>query len=189
MLLKEIYIEVISLDETTYTFKEICEKTGYKASVIRFYEKEFKLNIPRDTGGRRIFTRKELDKLMFIKKMQEEGYSNLQIKRVLNNNITLLETAITNEAKVILNNENSDTIKPQEEILKYIDEKFNLINSSLNELNSNVGSKERDLLLSENLKLKMEIKQRAYEIIELKEKLRYERDKGSGIFKNIFKKK
>jgi hypothetical protein len=34
----------------------------------------------------------------------------------------------------------------------------------------------------------MEIKQKSYELIELKEKLRYEKEKKQGFFKKIFKK-
>lgn len=170
------------MEDITYTFKEICEITGYRASVIRYYEKEFELNIPRDINGRRIFFKNELDNLLFIKNMQKEGYTNKQIKKMLKDGVIIntLESAASKEINIKPNSE--------DEIIKLIDEKFKIIDEKISELNSNVGSKDRDLLISENLKLRMEIKQKSYEIIELKEKLRYERERDKGILKNIFKK-
>ncbi len=182
MLFKEVYYWGDIMENTTYTFKEICEKTGYKSSVIRYYEKEFKLNIQRDTNGRRIFSKKDLDKLLFIRGLQQEGYTNGQIKKVINDStiIPSIEAAVSLDI----------TSKPQPdmEFIKFIEEKFQEINSNISELNQNVTSKERDIILSENLKLKMEIKQKAYEVIELKEKLRYEKEKNSGFLKRFFKK-
>lgn len=182
MLFKEVYYRGDIMDNTTYTFKEICEKTGYKSSVIRYYEKEFKLNIERDTNGRRIFSKKDLDKLLFIRGLQQEGYTNGQIKRIINDNCTIPSI----EAAAALDIPSNP--QPEIEIIKLIEEKFTEINNNLSELNQNVTSRERDIILSENLKLKMEIKQKSYEVIELKEKLRYEKEKNSGFLKRFFKK-
>lgn len=182
MLFKEVYYRGDIMDNTTYTFKEICEKTGYKSSVIRYYEKEFKLNIERDTNGRRIFSKKDLDRLLFIRGLQQEGYTNGQIKKVINDSCTIPSI----EAAAAL--DITSNAQPEKEIIKLIEEKFNEINNNISELNQNVNSKERDIILSENLKLKMEIKQKSYEVIELKEKLRYEKEKNSGFLKRFFKK-
>lgn len=177
------------MDSTNYTFKEICDKTGYRSSVIRYYEKEFELNIPRDVNGRRIFTSKEFETLMLMKKLQGEGYSNKQIKRIMKEGLFNgnLESAASNEM-LQGNLISPPSAKTEEEIIKFIDEKFKEISSTINEINSNIGTKERDILLTENLKLKMDLKQKSYEVMELKEKLRYEKEKKKGIFKNIFKK-
>ncbi|GFR35572.1 helix-turn-helix domain-containing protein [Thermobrachium celere] len=64
-----------------YSFKEACQITGYKDSVIRYYEKEFNLNIQRDEKGRRIFTEEDINTLNYIKSLQEKGYTNGQIKK------------------------------------------------------------------------------------------------------------
>lgn len=178
------------MGSTTYTFKEICEKTGYKPSVIRFYEKEFKLSIPRDINGRRLFTNKEYERLMFIKNMQSQGYTNGQIKKFFEEKKfeELKEIAVTCE----IPNPQGGLITSQSgstEIIKFIDEKLSEIKCDLQELNQTVSGKERDLLLSENLKLKMELKQKSYEMIEIKEKLRYERERSRGFFGKLFKKK
>lgn len=174
----------------TYTFKEICEKTGYKSSVIRYYEKEFKLNIQRDTNGRRVFSKNDMDKLLFIKGLQNEGYTNGQIKRIINEKGIPTGEEIATSLDTASNGFSSKVNKPSLDlnVIKFIEEKFEEINSNINELNQNVTSKERDVILSENLKLKMEIKQKSYELIELKEKLRYEKEKSSGFLKRFFRK-
>lgn len=174
----------------TYTFKDVCDKTGYKPSVIRYYEKEFKLNIPRDINGRRFFTQKEFDKLLFIKQLQQEGYTNGQIKRIMDDKKFegFREIAITRDIAVPLDTGNIPIQPLNENIIKIIDEKLQEINSNINELTKSVSSKERDVLISENMKLKMELKQKSYEIIELKEKLKYEKENKKGIFFKIFKK-
>jgi DNA-binding transcriptional MerR regulator len=190
MLFIEVYIRGDSMGNITYTFKEICEKTGYKSSVIRYYEKEFKLNILRDTNGRRVFSQRDIDKLLFIKKLQNEGYTNGQIKRIMNERdiFATKEVAASIDIASIGLNDISKQPPLDRDVIKFIEEKFQEINSNINELNQNVTSKERDIIISENLKLKMEIKQKSYEVIELKEKLKYEKEKSTGFLKRFFKK-
>lgn len=173
------------MENNNYTFKEICEKTGYKSSVIRYYEKEFEINIPRDANGRRIFTQQVYEILNLIKKLQMDGYTNKQIKKLLYNNDKdqIDETAVT--ADYTVGNEKQDS---NEEILKTLDSKLDEIKNNIQEINQNVNTKERDILISENLKLKMEIKQKTYEIIELKENLRYEKEKRKSFFPKLFHK-
>lgn len=179
------------MEKNIYSLKEACDKTGYKASAIRYYEKEFYLNIPRDNNSRRIFTQKELDTLLFIKDLQGKGYTNPQIKKLMSNEEVREEIAATldvlepNFFKGV--EERIGEINP--DFVKGLEEKLQEINKSLCELNESVTSKERDLIISENMKLKMENKQKAYEIIQLKEKLNYESQKKIGFFKRLFGKR
>lgn len=187
-----VYIELYKrgdfMDTSAYTFKEICEKTGYKPSVIRYYEKEFKLNIPRDSNSRRYFTKCELDKILLIKQLQNKGYTNSQIKRFMQEDCN--EIAVARDS-LISNMETDQELSLNKNIISYMEEKFKEISNNICELSQNVGSQERDLLLSENMKLKMELKQKSYEILEIKEKLRYEREnkKRNGLMKKLFGKK
>ena len=171
--------------EKYYTFKEVCEKTGYRSSAIRYYEKEFDLKIERDVNGRRIFKESDLNKLLMIKKLQDEGYTNQQIKKILSDE-EKDEEKVKSEVAVTLEtdyNNSFSNINP----LPLLEAKLNEINELLVQLNQNVFSKERDILISENMKLKMELKQKCYEIMELKEKLRYERENKKGLLAKIFK--
>ena len=182
------------MDKNYYSFKEACELTGYSASAIRYYEQQFSLNIPRDNNSRRIFTEKEVDILFFIKDLQGKGYSNSQIKKIIKNeevrdqimdNKAVMEEIIQSED---VKEEIAATIGAIEpKYVKGLEEKLCEIKESLYELNETVNSKERDLMISENMKLKMENKQKAYEIIQLKEKLNYESKKKSGFFARLFR--
>lgn len=181
----------MELKDIKYSFKEACNLTGYKDSVIRYYEKEFNLNISRDTNGRRIFTKNDIEKLLYIKNLQQQGYNNSQIKKMMIKDevaATILHTDfMPQEINVI--EENYDINNDEDKIIiKTIEDKLNEINTKLEELDKNVFNKERDILISENMKLKMELKQKCYEIIELKEKLRYEKENKKGLLKRLFKK-
>lgn len=178
------------MNSITYTFKEVCDKTEYKPSVIRYYEKEFALNIPRDNNGRRYFTEKEIDKLLFIKKMQEEGYTNSQIKRLIEDKATKYsdEVAATYTQDSISNSNINSTCCSSDSIRALIEDHFIQIKSDISELSEVISSKERDQLITENMKLKMELKQKGYEIMELKEKLRYEKERKKGLFNRLLKK-
>jgi DNA-binding transcriptional MerR regulator len=171
-----------------YSFKEICDKTGYKPSVIRYYEKEFKLEIPRDVNARRTFTQKELDDLLFIKQLQAKGYSNSQIKKILDdrNNSSIEEIAVTREEEVFIQVGSASAVLLEDNMIKLIDERLKQINNNISELSQTVTSKERDIIISENLKLKMEIKQKSFEIMQLKEKLSYEKQNKGGFFSKLF---
>ncbi|EYE87203.1 hypothetical protein Q428_14600, partial [Fervidicella metallireducens AeB] len=172
---------------TTYTFKEICDKTGYKSSVIRYYEKEFNLSIPRDVNGRRYFTQKDLDKLLYIKRLQDEGFSNSQIKKHIQEGI-YCTSEIAVSADTVHNNSSSYDCSSDFGISK-LEEKLTSIEKSIEQLNEAIFSKERDLIISENMKLKMELKQKSYELFEIKEKLRYEKEKKRGFFSKLFNRK
>jgi DNA-binding transcriptional MerR regulator len=179
------------MDNINFTFKEICEKTGYASSAIRYYEKEFRLEFPRDANGRRIFTKIEFDKLLFIKELQDKNYTNSQIKKIFLENHQLTsnsfeEMAITTDR---LNTENLTSVaidSNNDTVIRFIDKRFNELSHNIGQLNESINSKERDILITENAKLKMEVKRKAYEIIELKENLRYVKDKKKGLFKRLF---
>jgi DNA-binding transcriptional MerR regulator len=176
------------MDTSAFTFKEACEKTGYKPSVIRYYEKEFKLNIPRDSNNRRYFTKSDLDKLLLIKQLQAKGYSNTQIKRFLDEDCDEIAIARDN---LISNITQNQELVLNKNIINFMEEKFQEISNNISELSQNFGSQDRDLLLSENMKLKMELKQKSYELIEIKEKLRYEKEykNKKGFMKKLFGKR
>lgn len=174
----------MELKDIKYSFKEACNLTGYKDSVIRYYEKEFNLNITRDSNGRRIFNKTDIEKLLYIKNLQQQGFNNSQIKKMMAND----EVAATVADVDFTYNDDNVNITNENDIIKTIEDKLNEINIKLEELDKNVFNKERDILISENMKLKMELKQKCYEIIELKEKLRYEKESKKGILKILFKK-
>lgn len=189
-----------------YTISEVSEITGYPAHVIRYYEKEFELEIPRSNANHRYFTYKELEIYNYIKALQEKGFTNKQIKLIMSSPEILVsngETAVTTLAKKetdIAPNTNeiyslfkeliTEELKPS--LLEKADMSLSIINELRDEiaqLRNELNSNERDVLICENIKLKMRVKEKSYEVVELKDKLKREQEANKGIFTKLFSKK
>jgi len=189
-----------------YTISEVSEITGYQPHVIRYYEKEFDLEIPRNNSNHRYYTYKELEMFNYIKALQEKGFSNKQIKLIIKSPELVIsngEAAIT----TLVKKENDTTLKPVEiyEIFKEliteelgylvtekVDNGIKIINELKNEiaeLRNEINKNERDVLICENIKLKMQLKEKSYQVVELKEKLRKEQENSKGLLSRLFRNK
>lgn len=188
-----------------YPISEVAELTSYPPHVLRYYEKEFELDIPRNESNHRYYTYAEIELLQYIKSLQDKGFSNKQIKLIIKSPELLLnsneETALTNINPV----ENINSIELAREISLNLQEGFfsELIqilesNTEYNEqiikelmdeivaLRNELSSKERDVLICENAKLKMKIKEKSYEVASLNEKIK-RMENNKGFFQKIFK--
>lgn len=189
-----------------YTISEVSEITGYQPHVIRYYEKEFELEIPRNNSNHRYYTYKEVETYNYIKALQEKGFTNKQIKLILNSPelvVTDGETAVTNLVK-----KESDIIPSLTDIYETFKELvledlspvlieksntslnlINEINTKIDELRNEFNNNERDVLICENLKLKTQLKEKSFQVVELKDKLKKEQESNKGILAKFFKKK
>lgn len=192
--------------EKQYTISEVSELTNYPPHVLRYYEKEFELDIPRNESNHRYYTYKEIELLDYIKTLQDKGFSNKQIKLIIKSpelvidemdeaavtslitrqnldvaNIsdeicTNIENIIVNQIKPLISEKEESNIKLIEEL------KEEIVN-----LRNDLNSKERDVLICENAKLKMKVKEKSYEVAELREKVKRQ-ESSKSIFKKLFKK-
>ncbi len=188
-----------------YGISEVAEITGYPPHVLRYYEKEFELDIPRNESNHRYYTYAEIELFQYIKYLQEKGFSNKQIKLIIKSPETVMnsndETALT----TVDNLSAIDTVQLAHEISSNLQDKFidrlkEILweNKEYNELmiqklideitalKNELNSKERDVLICENAKLKMKIKEKSYEIAELKEKIK-RLENNEGLFKKLFR--
>ena len=189
-----------------YTISEVAELTSYPPHVLRYYEKEFELEIPRNEANHRYYTYHEIELFQYIKSLQDKGFSNKQIKLIIRSPELLIssneETALT---AAIMPKENIDSIELAKEISLNLQEVFfedltkildsnNEYNAQIIEelkdeiiaLRNEINSKERDVLICENAKLKMKVKEKSYEVAELKEKIK-RMENNKGIFQKIFR--
>ena len=194
-----------------YTISEVAEFTSYPPHVLRYYEKEFELEIPRNESNHRSYTYKEIELFQYIKSLQDKGFSNKQIKLIIKSPEILLdpddETALTLFQSVESSVEPMDTahlakeisLNLQEdfigELTKIIDNNYGNNTKVIEELRDEIialreelTSKERDVLICENAKLKMKVKEKSYEVAELKERVKRQ-EYNEGLFQKIFKKK
>jgi predicted DNA-binding ribbon-helix-helix protein len=86
-----------------------------------------------------------------------------------------LEEVFFTKLNDIISQSNKDSISIIEEL-----------RDEIIELKQEINSKERDVLICENAKLKMNLKEKTYEVIELREKIRRYEENQVGFFKRLF---
>lgn len=73
-----------------YTISEASDITGYAPHVLRYYEKEFEIDIPRKDSNHRYYTYKEIELIQYIKGLKDKGFGNKQIKLIINSPETIM---------------------------------------------------------------------------------------------------
>lgn len=192
-----------------YTISEASELIGFANHVLRFYEKEFEIEIPRNKSGHRYYTYVEIEKFLYIKTLKDRGLSNKQIKTILSSPeeiIEMNEVAATSYSSnnmagneiVSINSLEQDFSKNLLDIKSLLEEKLddnfknlstNLVKelkSTLNDFDNGYRNEDKDTLISENARLKMKLKEKAYETAILREKVKKLENKKGSIFKKLF---
>lgn len=191
-----------------YSISEVSEITGYAPHVLRYYEKEFEINVPRNNSNHRYYTYKEIELLQYIKTLQEKGFGNKQIKLIINSPEIIMNIQEDKGLAVANDNQCFDSYQLAKEISTALEEDFfDKFYHSINEgsekniklieelrdeiimLKNQLNSKERDILICENAKLKMKVKEKTFENIELKGKIKRIESNQEGFLKKIFKHK
>lgn len=203
---------MLDLDlEKQHTISEVSEITDYPPHVLRYYEKEFELDIPRNDSNHRYYTYKEIEMLQYIKSLQDKGFSNKQIKLIIKSPEILVnnqEEAVTTSDSLQKTDFNTLSQEISTNLGEVITEEIavkikNILDSNqeneeklimklkdeIEELRKELTSKERDVLICENAKLKMKVKEKSYEVAGLKEKVKRIEESNKGFFKKIFKSK
>lgn len=190
-----------------YSISEVSEITGYAPHVLRYYEKEFDIDVPRKDSNHRYYTYKEIELIQYIKDLQDKGFGNKQIKLIINSPQTIFTQE---ESDIELINENlnlvdsrdiavqiSSMIENQffERLTKYLEENqhntVDLVETLKDEiiaLRQEINSKEHDVLICENAKLRMKVKEKVYENVKLKDELLRIKNEKQGFVKRLFKK-
>ena len=195
----------MNVDEK-YTISEMAEIIEYPPHVLRYYEKEFEIEIPRNESNHRYYTYKEVELFQFIKDLQEKGFNNKQIKTIIESpevlsdeqdeialtTFTALEKIdtknLSNEISLNLYEKIHEDLRPLLDLKYDNSEKLILeLKDELEMLRKEISSKERDVLICENAKLKMKVKEKSYEVAELREQIKRKDNSNKNIFKRLFK--
>ncbi|OYO14540.1 MerR family transcriptional regulator [Enemella evansiae] len=72
-----------SQESATFTIGEVAERTGLSVDTLRYYERERLTLSPvdRTTGGRRSYTRTDIDWLLICVKLRESGMPLAELRR------------------------------------------------------------------------------------------------------------
>jgi len=142
-----------------YTITELSERLNVTTHALRYYEREFGLEIPKDHRGRRYYTA-ELANIMFkIKQMRDEGLEIKAIRKILES-----EDIIGEPPPVVINDESRSVVplyypslpenqKSLEDFKKYLQEFTEEINNNI----ANEFSATKEYIAQEILKSKLEI--------------------------------
>jgi DNA-binding transcriptional MerR regulator len=200
---------VVMLDFTyEYSISEVSEITGFAPHVLRYYEKEFDIDVPRKDSNHRYYTYKEIELILYIKDLKEKEFSNKQIKMIIDSPQTVFSNEDT-DLDIIRADMN--TIEPNdiavqissiienrffEKLTLYLEEnKHNttdLVETLKDEiiaLRQEINSKEHDVLICENAKLRMKVKEKVYENVKLKDEIARLKYANQSFFKKLFNKK
>lgn len=202
---------MIDIDrEKHYSIAEVSKITGYDKHVLRFYENEFNFQIPRTSSNRRYYTYKEIEKFLYLKELQNKGLTNKQIKLIFESPEIFIrpntETALAAKENMPAAQENTtfypnivnelcqrineaihfslhtQLAEAKSEIIHHFDEVMNKTEQE----DGQVYRKEKDILICENARLKMKLKEKSYEVAELKEKIKRLNHQNQPFWKRIF---
>ncbi|MDF2547905.1 MAG: hypothetical protein K0R93_2803 [Anaerosolibacter sp.] len=192
-----------------YSIAELSKITGYDKHVLRFYETEFGFEIPRTESNRRYYTYREIEKFFYLKDLQSKGLTNKQIKLVFNSPeilissnkevaLTTAETAVSSiDTNILQSNILNELCQKINESIQYnLDTQLSSVKSEIlsrfdkvldtdNGETQQVYRKEKDILICENARLRMKLKEKSYEVAELKEKIKRQ-DHQTPFWKKIF---
>lgn len=190
-----------------YSISEVAEITGFAPHVLRYYEKEFDIDVPRRDSNHRYYTYREIELIQYIKDLKDKGFSNKQIKMIINSPETVFNQEETNLALVKddvsmvdsreIASQISTIIEDRffEKLSNYLEENHNntsdlveALKEEIIALRKEINSKEHDVLICENAKLRMKVKEKVYENVRLKEEIFRLKNEKQGFFKKIFKK-
>jgi len=71
------------LDKQRYMISDAANIVNVEAHVLRYWEEELDLNIPRNEMGHRYYTKENLQQFLKIKELKEQGYQLKAIKLVV----------------------------------------------------------------------------------------------------------
>lgn len=183
------------MNQKKYSISEVAELLEYEPHVLRYYENEFDIEVPRNKGKRREYTITEIESFQYIKELKEQGFNNSQIKQILKSP-TIEDDGDNNESGIensLHSNNGNEIAMTMDYINQIFATNFSQVNENILNLKSEIEelkliqqNDEKDVLLAENAKLKMRLKEKTYELVDIKEKFtRLENKKF--IFKKFFK--
>jgi len=145
------YMEIL---KDRYTITELSKRLGVTDHTLRYYEKEFNIQIPKDSRGRRYYTPETANLMFQIKSMRNDGLEIKAIRKILQSEYGLAEPppVIVEDKETTSVSTISTPANPAE-----IEQFFNNFKDQLIVSVSNEVSTTREFLLKEINKSKLEI--------------------------------
>ena len=88
------------MDKLRYMISDAAGLVNVEAHVLRYWEEELELEIPRNEMGHRYYTKENIQQFLKIKELKEQGYQLKAIKMVIHNGKNPEEAAALTTATV-----------------------------------------------------------------------------------------
>lgn len=73
------------MDKQRYMISDAAATVNVESHVLRYWEEELELAVPRNEMGHRYYTKENIDQFLKIKELKEQGYQLKAIKMILHN--------------------------------------------------------------------------------------------------------
>ena len=73
------------VEKVRYMISDAAAMAGVESHVLRYWEEELDLTIPRNEMGHRYYTRENIQEFQKIKQLKEQGYQLKAIRFILHN--------------------------------------------------------------------------------------------------------
>ena len=73
------------MEKVRYMISDAAALAGVETHVLRYWEEELDLTIPRNEMGHRYYTRENIQEFQKIKELKEKGYQLKAIRMILHN--------------------------------------------------------------------------------------------------------
>lgn len=119
-------------EKTTYKIGEVASRANVNKETVRYYEKRKLIPKPdRRRSGYRIFTKRHIDQIKFIKRAQELGFTLSEIKELLE--LRMDEKSTCSEIKQEAQEKYQDVIEKIEDLQRIKATLIDLIDSCAGE--------------------------------------------------------
>lgn len=169
------------MEKEKLSISAVADLLGTKAYLLRFFEKEFSLQIPRTPSNRRYYTTKEINQLRYIYKLKNDGIKNKDIKAVLASSRVELDVYAPNDTQSpSCSMELGELLDEKESGLKQVALAIAGLKKDMDELKKSfqmpnkapIEDEAMRRLLEENEGLKQRLKAKTYELVDLKERMK-----------------
>ena len=143
--------EAKSLENVRYMIGDAAAAVNVEAHVLRYWEEELDLSVPRNEMGHRYYTKENIHEFMRIKELKEQGYQLRTIKKILHNE-TISDEAEIGQPRLVHRREvdmlsSEDKMQQFREVMNDIVGKAISLNNE--ELSLQIGTEVEERVLKE----------------------------------------
>ena len=143
--------EAKSLEKVRYMIGDAAAAVNVEAHVLRYWEEELDLSVPRNEMGHRYYTKENIHEFLRLKELKEQGYQLRTIKKILHNE-TISDEAEIGQPRLVHRREvdmlsSEDKMQQFREVMNDIVGKAISLNNE--ELSLQIGTEVEERVLKE----------------------------------------